>query len=143
LSENPFGKVSGEQINPSVIGEELDSFFYSRLFRWLLRWSIGFGIIALVTDAYPNVFWLWYVGLGFALISLGFLVIVHFFLKRMTKEIVVEIGEIGEMADWDELSEEWKNAHMNKNGEIGDIIDHQEILERLRRKKETPKNNEE
>ncbi|MYM64887.1 hypothetical protein [Pseudomaricurvus sp. HS19] len=45
----------------SDIKEEHKGFLRRRIILWVVRWIIGFAIVAVVVRHYPNLFWLWYV----------------------------------------------------------------------------------
>lgn len=62
--------------DPGQHREELQSlrrgwsaFTIRRLALWLLRWTIGFALIGLVTALLPGLSWLWWLGIGFALLT--------------------------------------------------------------------------
>ncbi len=66
-----------EDPNTDTIENELKSLESSfdvsikrKLLLWVVRWIIGFAIIAVVTSYFPGVSWLWYVGIAIAIISL-------------------------------------------------------------------------
>jgi len=50
-------------------------FMRQRLVMWGIRWTIGFGLIALVVWYNPDLTWLWWVGGAVALTSLAFLIV--------------------------------------------------------------------
>ena len=45
------------------------AFTYRRLVLWLIRWTIGFALIGLFAALYPELSWLWWVGIGVAMLA--------------------------------------------------------------------------
>ena len=57
-----------------AIRAETDAFMRQRYIFWIIRWVIGFALIALIVWFYPDWSWLWWVGAGVALFSLAVLI---------------------------------------------------------------------
>ena len=61
-----------------------------RLTMWCIRWIIGFVLIALITNMYPKVQWLWIAGGAMALLSLCIILIT-------SRAMLKRIGQTEEM----------------------------------------------
>ncbi len=59
-----------------------DRFISRRLKAWAVRWCIGFAVIWAVVAIWPDLFWLWLVGVSIAVLSLVILLFVEWLLKR-------------------------------------------------------------
>ena len=82
-------------------GEELRSlrrgwsaFSYRRLVLWLIRWTIGFALIALVAALYPEVSWLWWVGIGFAMLTPVMAMASQWFPSRKLRQVGSALAEL-------------------------------------------------
>lgn len=56
------------------------------LFTWLLRWTIGFAMVAAITLYFDNLEWLWIVAISIALLSLG----VNLYVRRVLNRAINE-----------------------------------------------------
>ena len=57
-------------------------FLRQRLSRWALRWTIGFAGILVVTFYFPDFTWLWWAGVGLAVLSLASMLIGQWLIAR-------------------------------------------------------------
>lgn len=71
------------------------------LVKWLIRWLIGFGLIALITAYYPHLHWLWIAGAAMAALSLCILLVTHYVLKRKMMRVSAQI-KAAEEEGWGE-----------------------------------------
>ena len=76
-----------------ALQDELDTEQYSwngfiktRLMRWLVRQIISFTIISIFTYFWPELYWLWWVGIGIAALSLAALVVGNFVIQRKIRQ---------------------------------------------------------
>lgn len=68
-----------------------------RLIMWCVRWTIGFGIIALVVRFWPALSWLWWVGAGVAVLSLALTVTMSWVVHRrvgMVRRAVIDVERL-------------------------------------------------
>lgn len=59
-----------ESLITQTIQKELNVFFKRRLVFWAMRWSIIFLLVALIVNAYSKIYWLWWVAIAAAGVSL-------------------------------------------------------------------------
>lgn len=87
MSDN---KNSNENIEELFqIQESSNKFIKKRLILWVIRWVIGFSIIGVVVHYNENLAWLWWVGIGFALIT----PILSFFTQKYVNKKLMETHE--------------------------------------------------
>lgn len=88
--------------------EALTTEFFPSLKRaivlWLLRWIIGFGVIAFVVTLWPSFAWLWWAGAAVAGLSLFSMLFMRAVLRRKTATVHQRLGELDRMVE--ELEED-------------------------------------
>lgn len=67
MSSIPEGDDFHEELDD--IRQEAGRFLGRRMLLWLVRWIIGFGAIAAIVHYQPRLQWLWWVGVGVALVT--------------------------------------------------------------------------
>ena len=73
-----------------------------RLLLWVVRWAIGFGIIAAIVRYRPDALWLWWAGAAVAGASFLLTVVMHFVLQRRIARAIDNINaDGGEAAAFD------------------------------------------
>ena len=65
-----------------TLRDETSSFIGRRILFWSVRWTIGFIIIWAIVSFYPDLSWLWWVGICVAALSLALLLIGEWWLKH-------------------------------------------------------------
>ncbi|NIV10798.1 MAG: hypothetical protein GWN62_05775 [Aliifodinibius sp.] len=69
------------------IADAASTFFRRRFILWAIRWTIGFGVIAVVIYYLPNWLWLWYTGVAIAGLSLVSMIAGRFMIQRKVANI--------------------------------------------------------
>lgn len=79
--------------------ESSDSFLTRRIVLWVIRWIIGFAIIGIVVYFKPGWSWLWWVGLGFAVITPISALLSKIFLDRKLRQVQSTLAELERSID--------------------------------------------
>lgn len=69
-----------------------------RLLLWVLRWSAGFALIAVIVYLRPGLAWLWWAGAGLAGLSLAVTLSMHVLVSRRVATAQQRIAEYERLA---------------------------------------------
>lgn len=67
-----------------------------RLVLWLIRWTIGFTLIGLVAALCPEMSWLWWVGIGFAILTPFTAMACQWLVSRKIREAETALADLEE-----------------------------------------------
>lgn len=81
--EDPHSCNQMDQLD--LMRDQSRKFFKQRLLFWTVRWTIGFFIIWVILQFYPDLTWLWWAGLIIALLSLAVILGSFMFLEKKMK----------------------------------------------------------
>lgn len=102
----PAGEIDG-------LRSQTRSFVKQRLILWTVRWAIGFGLIWLSVSIWPQLSWLWWVGVSVALASLAILLGSKWLIARRFDQTTDRIRQAE--AEIIELEQEALDGSQNKN----------------------------
>lgn len=91
MSQDDSREIHGELGNLEHSWKNLVAY---KLRMWAIRWVIGFALIGAITYFYPGLWWLWWAGLGVALVSLAVILAIALSARRRftaTRKSLIEI----------------------------------------------------
>lgn len=97
MDEQVLIDQSTEQM--SAVRREFQQDMKRRILLWAIRWFIGFSIIAVVVYFKPEWSWLWWVGVGFALVTPLTTLVAQKFVDRKIAETHQALAQAQRMAD--------------------------------------------
>lgn len=74
-----------------------------RLVLWVIRWVIGFTVIAVAVSFWPALSWLWWGGGAFAALSLAVTLAIHFLMQRKILAVQEKTDDMERL--WAEIGE--------------------------------------
>ncbi len=67
-----------------------------RVVLWLIRWTIGFAFIGLFAALFPGMSWLWWVGIGFAMLTPVTAMASQWLVSRKLRQVESALAELQE-----------------------------------------------